>query len=588
MPDKSSNPFQFWEELKRRRVVRVIPVYAAAAFVILELVDIISEPLRLPDWTLNFVLILLCIGFVISVILSWVYDVTPEGIQKTKSSEQASTVEVQPASRGWKITSFISILIIIAFVVFYLIGNTKSYSDKPELEKTIAVLPFDNMSLNKEYDHMGDAFTDEIILELQKIKEFERVLSRSSTLQYKVDRPTIPEMAEKLGVNYIIEGSIQRYNEKVSIRVQVIRAKNEDHIWADEYNGKWSDIFSFQDRIAFEVANELKTVLSREEVEIIEKQPTANPEAYSFYLKGRNSWHLRTETDLKQSIFYFNQAIELDSSYALAYAGLADSYFIMALWGWYPLADGQAKGVELAGKALSINSKIAEAHATLGLIALYYDWNWEEAERELKMAISINPNYASAHQWYAELLDILGKNHKARDQIDIALKLSPNANQTNGMSAILYYHNSAFRKAIESEAKVLEVEYRLGSMVAILRCYLSLGMESEAIEQMKKIVSIETSNIGFERLDELYQHSGVEGAIRWFIDWLQINKLSNYYYIASFYAMIQDSDKAFEYLEKAFEMHEYGVLRINNNPDFKFLRNDPRFQSLLMKIGLEK
>lgn len=316
----------------------------------------------------------MCIGLIVSIILSWIYDIKPEGgLEKTKPANKAEAEDIPVRSNSWKIASYTSFVIIVALIIINIVSANSRSREISILEKSIAVLPFDNMSLNEEYGHLGDAFTDEIILELQKIEEFERVLSRSSTLQYKNDRPTIPEMAEKLGVNYIIEGSIQRHKEDVSIRVQVIRAKNEDHIWANEYNGKWEDIFSIQDKIALKIANELKTVLSPEEIEQIEKQPTVNPEAYNLYLKGRNYWHQRTEEDLKQSIFYFNQAIELDSNYALAYAGLADSYFIMAWWGWYPLKDGYSQAKELAQKALSINPDIAEAHATLGGIATWYD-----------------------------------------------------------------------------------------------------------------------------------------------------------------------------------------------------------------------
>ena len=216
---------QFWQELKRRKVVRVITVYAAAAFVILELVSIIVDPLKLPEWALPFIIVLLCIGFIIAIILSWIYDVRPEGgIVKTEPAPRTKAEDQPVSSKSWKIASYISFIVIIALVLFHIFNSKSRSREMPRLERSIAVLPFDNLSLDDEYDHIGDAFTDEIILELQKVNEFERVLSRSSTLQYKEDRPTIPEMAEKLGVNYIIEGSIQRYKEEVSIHVQVIRA----------------------------------------------------------------------------------------------------------------------------------------------------------------------------------------------------------------------------------------------------------------------------------------------------------------------------------------------------------------------------
>lgn len=588
MSDKPNNPFQFWEELKRRRVIRVITVYAAASFVILELVDIITEPFGLPDWTLKLVVVLLSIGLIVSIILSWIYDITPEGIEKTKPSTQVNTNELKPASKGWKIATFISVLIIIAFVVFYIVGNNKKSFDISKLEKSIAVLPFDNMSVGEEYDHMGDAFTDEIILELQKIKEFERVLSRSSTLQYKVDRPSIPEMAEKLGVNYIIEGSIQRYKEDVSIRVQVIRAKYEDHVWADEFNGKWDDIFSIQDEIAFQVARELKTVLSNKEVEQINEQPTVNSEAYNLYLKGRFFWSRRTEVDLKKSIEYFEQAIELDSTYALAYAGLADSYFIMSWWGWYPKAEGYTKGKEIAQKALSIDNNIAEAHAVLGGISTWYDWNWVDAENELKQAISINPNFAMAYQYYSELLDVLGRNKEARNQIDMALKLSPNTYTVNAINYVIYYIDKDFIKAIEASRKALEIKYSLSAMENIFKCYVNMDMDQEAIDQMKKIISKKASNISPEFIDKLHQQSGIEGIVRWYNDWELLNRPGRYYHTAALFAMIKDSEKAIEYLEKAFNVSEAILPRINNSPDFDALKTDPRFIDMLKKMNLNE
>jgi len=271
MPNSSNKITQFWLELKRRKVVRRNMVYAASGFVILELVSIIAEPLGLPDGTLKVVFILLCLGFVISIILSWFYDFTPDGLEKIKSANEYEEASVEKPSRliAWKIATYISIVIIVGFIIFNIAVGPNRAEYLTDLEKSIAVLPFENMSVDEEYSHIGDAITDEIILELQKIKEFDRVLSRTSTMQYKDNRPTIPEIAEKLGVNYIIEGSIQRHREDVSIRVQVIRAEHEDHIWAEEYDGKWEDIFSIQDEMALKVANELKTVLSPEEIDEI-------------------------------------------------------------------------------------------------------------------------------------------------------------------------------------------------------------------------------------------------------------------------------------------------------------------------------
>ncbi len=203
---------QFWQELKRRKVVRVITVYAAAAFVILELLSIIIEPLRLPDWTLQFAIVFLCIGFIIAIILSWIYDIHPEGgIVKTEPAIEAEEeVSEKPSGvNAWKIATYISVVIIIGLIVFNITGSRKQAEDLIELEKSIAVLPFENMSDNSEFAHLGDAMTDEIIMQLYKIREFE-VRSRTSVMQYKDTEKGSPLIGEELNVNYLLEGSTQR------------------------------------------------------------------------------------------------------------------------------------------------------------------------------------------------------------------------------------------------------------------------------------------------------------------------------------------------------------------------------------------
>jgi TolB-like protein len=230
-PNKLS---RFWQELKRRNVIRVITVYAGVAFVIIELINNITEPLRLPEWSPTLVIVLLAIGFPIVIIFSWIYDIHPEGgMVKTEPSDQLKEKEVPKSSNGWRIASYISFVVIVGLIVLNIIARTNREKRYENMEKSIAVLPFKNMSINEEDYYIGGAFTDEIIMELQKIKAFDRVLSRTSTLQYEEERPTVPEIAEKLNVNYIIEGSIQRVEGRVRINVQVIRAVNEDHIWAE-------------------------------------------------------------------------------------------------------------------------------------------------------------------------------------------------------------------------------------------------------------------------------------------------------------------------------------------------------------------
>jgi TolB-like protein/Flp pilus assembly protein TadD len=584
MPNKLS---QFWQELKRRKVVRVITVYAAAAFVLLELVDIVSPSLRLPEWTMNLIIVLLIVGFIITVIVSWIFDIHPEGgIVKTEPAHKLSKEDKLVSSRGWKIASYISFVVIVGLIVLNIIPRSGKSKEISILEKSIAVLPFDNMSVDEEYSHMGDAITDEIILELQKIKEFDRVLSRSSTMQYKDNRPTIPEIAEKLGVNYIIEGSIQRHKEDISIRVQVIRAKNEDHVWADEYDGRWEDIFSIQDEIAFKVANELKTVLSPEEIEQIEKKPTENPEAYNLYLKGRYFWNYRTEETLLKAIEFFIQAVKQDSNYALAYVGLADSY---AMLPWYALPSNPAyslKAEQAALKALEIDNSLAEAHASMGHIN-YNAWKFETAEKEYLKAIELDSEYATAHHWYAMLLNCKGRYDQAINEILKARNLDPLSLVINRNVGVIYISARQYDNAIEALNKVIEIDPEFPHLQHNLaRAYLYKGMYENALSAIQKNEDKFKVWRGI-----IYAQMGHLDKANQILDELILDSKSIYispFDLALLHFSLGSEEQGFSSLEKAYEIHDLRLEGIRCYPELDEFSSNPRFNDLLKKMGLEE
>ncbi|MGM0529550.1 MAG: tetratricopeptide repeat protein, partial [Bacteroidota bacterium] len=565
MPEKPDNQSSFWQELKRRKVVRVITVYAAAAFVILELVDIVSPALGLPSWTLSFVIVLLCIGFIISVILSWVFDITPDGIQKTKPIKEVKASESQPNSNYWKIISYVSIAIVISLVFLNIFYDRNKGEDLSELERSIAVLPFDNMSLGEKYSHMGDAITDEIILELQKIHEFDRVLSRTSTMQYKNNRPTIPEIASKLEVNYVIEGSIQRHNDEVNIRVQVIRAKQEDHIWADKFEGKWKDIFSLQDEIAFKVAQELKTTLSPVEVKQIEETPTQDTEAYNLYLRGRYFWNQRTEEGLLKAINYFNQAVQIDNNYALAHIGLADSYSMLGLYTIPPNPTYLIQAEKAALEALKIDNSLAEAHTSIGWV--YFNvWKMREAEEEFINAIKLNPRYATAHHWYSMLLLCQGRYDQAIEEILIAQDLEPLSLVIGRNVGYAYLCVRQYDKAIIALNKIAEIDPDFPDLQLYLaQAYLNKGMFEEAqsairksSERYKPWKGIIYAEMGY--LDEANQ------ILQEVISSSEVEKFTTNF-IALLYFVLGYEEEGFSYLEKAYEEHIIYLTWINTYPE---------------------
>jgi TolB-like protein/class 3 adenylate cyclase len=513
---------------------------------------------------------------------------------KEEKKEDKSAGKDKNKTTYYLLASITIIIIATIFVLYYMPKqriNQYSLENLAEKPISIAVLPFNNLSGDPDQDFMCDGLTEEIIHYLSVIKEFDKVISRSSVMTFKDSDKTIPEIASLLNVNFILEGSYRQSGDRLRITAQLIEASNDNHLWTEIYEQPMGDIFDIQSDIAKKIASNLKGELSVGENEQLKKKPTDNLEAYNLYLKGRHFWHQRTEEDLKKSVYYFNLAIQLDSTYTLAYAGLADTYYIMAWWGWYPAHDGYSKAKDYALKALSVDNSALEVHVTLGGISAYHDYNWEDAEKKFKLAISLIPKYATAYQEYSELLDILKRNEEAREQINISLKLNPHSYIMNHLSAILYYHNADYKKAIEWSEKALAISTNNVPMLLILKCYVKLGMNNEAVEHIRNIISVDASSNNYELVNKMYQKSGIEGVIYWFINWILLNEskenfmISNYW-IASLYAIIGDSGKAVEYLEKGFDLREGNLPKINNNPDFEILKTDPKFTALLTKMQL--
>ena len=437
MPNKLS---QFWQELKRRNVTRVLAVYIAAAFMILELISMTSEPFGLPEGTLKVAFIISLAGLVIAFIVSWIFDIQPEaGIVKTEAAQKGSKATTPLSSKAWKIASYISFVVIVVLIVL----NVMPRIGKDEmLEKSIAVLPFENMGSDESSAHIGGAFTYEIIMELQKIKAFDRVLSRTTTMQYDESRPTIKEIAEKLNVNYIVEGSIQRHGDQVRVRVQLLRAKNETLIWALEHDGVWEDIFTIQDEIADNVSRELQGIFSSKEKEDISINRTDNFIAYDIYLNARNEhinyWQSSNIEDLNNAIDLYQRSIDADSTYGQAYAGLALAVWNKLYWSTFfeePLLDSILK---LTRNALSLNKNLEEAYFVRGKV---YDQKNDvsKALRNLDEAIEINPNYAWAYSAKGVLYrDNINDFVRALQNFHTAVRLDHTFSRTRTLRSLGY------------------------------------------------------------------------------------------------------------------------------------------------------
>jgi TolB-like protein len=358
--------------------------------------------------------VLLLIGFPIALLLAWAYDITAEGIQVTP--------QTPGTHRRRNLIALIAVGVIVSAAAgFFLLPRAVSQ----KIDKSIAVLPFENLRSDPDNAYFADGVQDEILTRLAKIGEL-KVIARSSTQRYASSGEDPREIGKQLGVAHVLEGSVQKAADNVRVRVQLINAASATHLWAESYDRKLTDIFAVESEIATKVAGALRAKLTRPEQNAVSGRPTENTEAYQLYLLGRYFWNKRTAADFEKAIEYFNQAIEKDPNYALAYAGLADAYVLLIAYGQGRPEDTFPKAKDAALKALELDRTLGEAHAALGMTLFAYDLNFAEASREFQRAIELNPNYATAHQWYAECgLIPFGKFDEAVAEVKRALELDP-------------------------------------------------------------------------------------------------------------------------------------------------------------------
>ncbi|TLX71053.1 helix-turn-helix domain-containing protein [Labilibacter sediminis] len=522
------------------------------------------------------------------------FNVSPGDVKKgmiTDRTVSLSDLDPKAGKLDYSKKLFIKQEILIIFFIILLVGvGTYMWISLSEpTQKSIAVLPFKNLSEDETNQYFADAMMAELLNNLSHMKGL-KVISRTSSEKYRDSNKSLPEIAEDLHVSYIIEGSVQKYENSANISIQLIDARKDQTLWSENFNRELKDIFKLQSEIAKQVASELETVLSPGEIEQINKTHTTNLEAYNLYLKGRFFWDRRTENDAKISLQYFKQSLEMDSNYSLAYAGLADAYHILASWGWYPKIEGYSKSKAYALKALSINNDLAEAHATLGCLNMDYNWNWDVAEKELMLAIELNPNYATAHHWYAGYLRDVDKQDKARVHINRAIELNPHAIHMHSSSVWTYMGQQKYNEALKAAEKVNELENdRIPLDWIKIPMYMQQGNDLKIIEVLQQNKDIQKAlEKDSATLTDMYNKTGIEGVIRYRIKHFMKEKYRSDFncMVARYFLCINDKDAALDYLEKAFELYEPPLPSIKYDLHFKPLRNEPRFLELLNRMNM--
>lgn len=480
--------------------------------------------------------------------------------------------------------SGIMILIIVTFLINIL--STKINHSKNQ-EKSIAVLPFKNLSDDVGNQYFADGIMEEILNRLFLVKELS-VISRTSVEQFRESKKSSSEIASLLGVNFILEGSVQKYGTKVRIIVQLIDAKNDQHILSEKFDSEFSDIFNLQSKIAMQIADKLQASLSFDEIEKINQKPTLNTEAYNYFLLANVYRNKETEDEFNKSKDYFEKALALDPDFALAFVGLAGLYLNRTFFGLYPQEEGYAKAKEYVLRALELNPDLADAHSTLADLYCWCEWKWEESWKEYQHSIKLNPNNASVHASYSILLDILGLNDEARAEINYALKLDPLSYSINYLSAMYYYHEKKFEKSLagfQLAKDIYPADYWAYSSCLLIYFWMKDGQK--IVDELQKIMSMNTNTMKYTNdIKRIYDKSGITGILNWLIK-LELQKPNPSPIMLAIYNFhLGQKEDELTYLEKAVHERSPWIPRMNNNPEIEWLRNEPRYIEMIKKLGL--
>ncbi len=505
----------------------------------------------------------------------------------TASGSASSAEYIVSSVKQHKLAAVIALLVLVGGAIglgLYLYArNTGVAID------SIAVLPFQNKSTETDADYLSDGLAESLVYRLSQLPNL-KVSPTSSVFRYKGKEIDPVKVGQELGVNAVLSGRIVQRGDQLTISVELVDVRKNKLLWGEQYDRKMSDLLGTQREIAREIVEKLKLKVSGEE-KLLAKHYTESNEAYQLYMKGRFYWNKRTAEALRKAVGYFNQAIENDPSFALAYAGLADCYVVPV--NLLPPRDAMPKAKAAARRALELDETLAEAHTALGRALATYDWDWPGAEKEYKRAIELNPRYAIAHEWYGGYFEAMGHRNEAIAERKLSQELDPLSPIVNFELGLAFYYAREYDQAIAQFQRTLELDPNFPPASQNLpAAYEQKGMYSEAIAGFKRAIPLMGDHewaLTRGGLGHVYAVTGRKSEALAMVD--ELKQLSARGYVpatsvAVIYAGLGEKDQAFAWLEKAYEEHAFQLQWLRVEPRWDSLRSDPRFADLVRRIGL--
>jgi TolB-like protein/Flp pilus assembly protein TadD len=576
------NPNQFFGELRRRNVYKVAVAYAVAGWALAQGIAQVFPVFEVPNWIVQLMVLLIVIGFPIALVLAWVFELTPEGLKRT---EDVNLSQPQLKSQAWIYVAVIGAVVSIGlfFVGRYTARNSSNGSSSGLSAKSIAVLPLLNESGDPKDEYFSDGLSEELIAALAQINGL-KVIGRSSSFRFK-DRKEEPKaIGEKLGVSTLLDGTVRKQGDRVRIVAELVNAANGIQLWTRTFDRELKDIFAVQEEIARAVAESLKVTLLGAQDRPGQRGAPSNVEAHNAYLQGHFHFQRRNLEDYRKAVSYFDQAIRLDPDYALAYAERSEAWtFIGDLTGQREPAWSKARTD--AEKAVAIAPALAEAHAALGWVRFFIDWKFAEGLSELKRAKELSPANPTANDLLARVIVYLGRVEEAERQARHAVELDPLSVIAQGNLARVLLFAGKLDEADAAARKAAELQpasassHRWQVVVAVLRGDRETALREAQLEPdegYRRFVLALAQQLQGDR-------QAADAALA---DLIANGRDQLPYQIAEVYAVRGEADKAFEWLQIAFDDHDTGSLALLVDPLLRGLRDDPRYKALLTKLGL--
>jgi len=581
----------FFAELKRRNVYKVAVAYVVGGWALSQGIAQVFPVFDVPNWVIRLIVLLIIIGLPIALVLAWMFEITPQGIKRTE------TADAMPWATRRKKYIWIYVVVIgaaISIGLFFLgrYSATSRVARQNEAaavpEKSIAVLPFENLSDDKQNAYFTEGVQDEILTRLARVADL-KVISRTSTQHFKSAPENLPQIAKELGVTNILEGSVQKVKDQVRVNVQLINALSDAHLWAEIYDRKLTDIFSVESDIAKAITENLEAKLTGTEKGEISKKPTENSEAYELYLKGRFFWNKRTSADMKMALGYFEQAANVDPNYAVAYAGMADCYLLLPLYGGGVPTEMYPKAIAVAQKAVALDPNLGEPHASLGLVHALFDFDFPASVREFEEAIRLNPNYAIAHHWFGDsVLPALGEFDRANAEAQRALELDPLSIVNNTDSGTVYWITGRYQEAVTQFKKAIEMDSRnYTAHWGLGQALERIGDLPGAIAEYEKATQLDDDPLPLGLLGAAKAKAGDRTGALSIVDKLQEIAKQRYvpdYSFALIHLALGQKDEAMKWLESSYAKHQPDLNWVRVDPDLHPLHGDARFEALAEKI----